>query len=137
LKEAERVLVEGGGIVAVEPYWSPVARFVYKNIHVEPYDDRAPTWLIGGGPMSGSNQALSYLLLKRDREEFEKLFPHLKLVYERPFGFIRYMATGGIWLRPMLPDFAFPILKYVEYALRPVMPLLAIHHIFVWKKVSR
>lgn len=135
LREAERVLVSGGGVVCVEPYWSPVAKFVYKHMHVEPYDDRARTWLVSGDrPMSSSNQALSYLLLKRDRARFKKLFPHFQLVYQRPFGFIRYMATGGIWLSPKLPPFAFGFLKFIEYLLRPIMPLVGIHHIFAWKK---
>lgn len=137
LREAERVLVPGGGIVCVEPYWSPVARFVYRHIHFEPYDEHAPNWLVQSGhPGSSSNQALSYLLLKRDREQFRKLFPHFKVVYDRPFGFIRYMATGGIWVAPMLPGIVFTLLKYIEYALQPLMPLVGISHMFVWKKVS-
>ncbi len=135
LREAERVLVPGGGIVCVEPYWSPVATFVYKHVHVEPYDEHASTWLLPGDrPMSSSNQAMSYLLLKRDREEFKKQFPHFRLVCQRPFGCIRYMATGGIWLNPLLPEWTFVVLKCIEYLLRPVMSVLAIHHIFVWKK---
>lgn len=135
LREAQRVLVEGGGIVCVEPYWSPVAKFVYTHIHVEPYNDRASTWLLDGShPMSSSNQAMSYLLLKRDREQFKKLFPRFQLVYERPFGFMRYIATGGIWLTPKVPQCAFGVLKCIEYVLQPLMPLLAIHHIFAWKK---
>lgn len=134
-KEADRVLPAGGGIVMVEPYWSPLAKYTYKNIHPEPFDELSPDWkLAESGPMSGSNQALSYILLKRDKDKFQKLFPQFELVYHRPFGFIRYIATGGIWLDQKLPDFAFPVLKGFEYIISPLMPLVGLHHYFVLKK---
>lgn len=137
LQEANRVLKVGGGIVCVEPYWGPFGRFVYKNLHPEPFDMNAKEWnLDGDNPMTSSNQAMSYLLLKRDRELFEKKFPNFKLVYNKQFGFIRYMMTGGIWLNKKLPDFMFTVLKYFEKLISPLMPLLAIHHVFVLKKVK-
>lgn len=134
-KEADRVLKPGGGIVCVEPYWSPIAKFLYKNIHPEPFDESAEKWELDlEGPMSGSNQALSYILLKRDKEKFKRKYPQFSLEYQKPFGFIRYIATGGIWLKPKLPEFMFPILKGFEYILTPIMPFIAIHHIFVLRK---
>ncbi len=135
--EADRVLISGGGLVMVEPYWSPLAKYLYKNIHPEPFDEYASVWqLEKSGPMSGSNQALSYLLLKRDKEKFQKLFPQFKLVYHKPFGFIRYIATGGIWLDQKLPNFAFPALKAFEYIISPIMTLVGLHHYFVLKKIK-
>lgn len=132
LKEAIRTTAPGGGIVLVEPYWSPVAKFLYKHVHPEPFDENAKSWTLEqGGPMSGSNQALSYILLKRDRKEFQEKFPELELVYDRPFGCVRYMATGGLWLKPKLPSFLFTVLKYVEMLCQPLMGLIGIHHIFV------
>lgn len=137
LREANRVLKVGGGIICVEPYWSPVAKFMYKNVHPEPFDEKAKDWLVEGGkPMTSSNQALSYILLKRDRQKFAELFPEFKLAYRKRFGFMRYMMTGGLWLPPKLPEWAFPMLKTMEYFLWPVMPLVAIHHLFVWKKIK-
>ena len=87
--------------------------------------------------MSKSNQALSYLLLRRDRAEFQKKFPQFTLVYQKPFGFIRYMATGGLYLKQKIPTFLFPVLKAMEFLLQPLMGLLALHHVFVLKKTDR
>lgn len=79
----------------------------------------------GGGAMSGSNQALSYILLKRDREEFDKLFPDLKVVYKKPFNCLH--SCGGMWLKPKLPEFMFGALKYVEKCCAPLMYLFGFH----------
>lgn len=137
LKEASRVLKPGGGIICVEPYWGPLATFIYKKMHPEPFDKETPKWeLDKRNPMTESNQAISYLILKRDREKFRTIFPEFQIVYRKRFGFLRYMMTGGLWLNQKLPDFMFPILKYIEIMLTPLMPLLAIHHIFVIKKIK-
>lgn len=133
--EAKRVLKKGGGIIAVETYYSPLARFIYKNIHPEPFDEHALDWKISGNtPMTSSNQALSYLLLKRDKKLFEKQFPDFHLVYQKPFGFMRYILTGGLWLEQKCPDWIFPVLKAIERMLSPFMVFIGLHHIFVLKK---
>ena len=135
--EANRVLKKGGGIIVVETFYSPFARFIYKNIHPEPFDDHAPDWKIHGHtPMTSSNQALSFLLLKRDRKRFEKRFPCFHLVYNKPFGFIRYMLTGGVWLKQIGPDWIYPVLRIIELFLSPLMFFIGLHHIFVLKKGS-
>ena len=136
LQEATRVLKSGGGMVCIEPYWGLVARFLYKNLHPEPFDEKAAEWNLTepSGPMSGSNQALSYIMLKRDRALFLKKHQPFEIIRSKRFGFIRYFCTGGIWLNQILPDFCFPFLKVIEVALKPFMPLLAIHHVFILRK---
>lgn len=137
LDEANRVLKIGGGIICLEPYWSPFAKLLYKKVHPEPFDEDAKEWTLdGNNPMTSSNQAMSYILLKRDRSKFNQLYPQFKLIRLKRMSFIRYMMTGGIWLKPKAPGWAFPILKYIEVLLTPLMPLFAIHHIFILKKVS-
>jgi len=131
--EAQRVLKPGGGIICVEPYWSPLAKWIYKNVHPEPFDEHATDWLVHGNTPTSSNQAMSYLLLVRDNKKFREMYPGLTLVYQKRFGFLRYMMTGGVWLKPKLPDWGFTVLKYVEKVLTPLMPLVALHHVFVWK----
>ncbi len=134
--EAVRVLKPGGAIVAIEPYWSPLAKFLFTHCHEEPFDDKAVAWEFPStGPMSGANQALSYLVLKRDHAQFKTEFPKLELSYRRSFGFLEYIATGGIWRPQLAPDFLFGLLHWMDdVLLAPLMPALAIHHIFVLNK---
>lgn len=133
-KECERVIKPGGGMVFVEPYWGPFAKFLYKHVHPEPFDEKAKNWKLDStGPMSGSNQALSYILLKRDKDSFINEFPNFEIKYQKPFNCLRYVATGGIWLKQKLPNFMFPVLKRIEGLMTPIMPIVGIHHIFVIK----
>ena len=67
LTESIRTITDGGGVVCVEPYWSLLACYMYKKMHPEPFDKKAYNWTLdSSGPMSGSNQALSYILIKRE-----------------------------------------------------------------------
>lgn len=135
LLEVRRCCKHGGGCVIVEPYWSPVGKFFYKHLHPENYDDKVKKWNFeSSGAMSGANQALSYILLKRDRKIFDAKYPDLSVVYDRPFNGLRYIATGGLWLRPYLPEFMFPVLTKLEKTFWPLMYLFGIHHVFVIKK---
>ena len=78
--EAIRVLHPGGGIILIEPYYGPWARFLYPRLFAtERYDEHQPSWIgVGQGPMAGANQALSYIVFKRDREHFSRVFPSSK-----------------------------------------------------------
>ena len=138
LKEADRVLKNGGVIICIEPYWGPLATFIYKNMHPEPFDKKALSWNLeecaDKKQMIRSNQALSYLLLKRDKDEFKRIFPQLELIYQKPFGFIRYFFTGGVWLERKLPDFCFPIFEVFEEIISPLMFIFGLHHVFVLRK---
>jgi SAM-dependent methyltransferase len=135
--EVSRVVRPGGGVVMLEPYYGPVAGLLYRHIHPEPFDDKALNWKLpreNSGPMTGSNQAVSYLVFRRDYKKFKYLYPDLSLVYQEPCLFLRYMATGGCWLNRLLPEFVFPVLKGVEVLLKPFMRFLALAHIIVVKK---
>ena len=69
LKEAERCLKKGGKIVMIEPGDSPFSRFIYKRFHHEMYDDKRDWTFPATGPLSGSNQALPYIVFNRDRKK--------------------------------------------------------------------
>lgn len=137
LNEVMRTCKIGGGCVLVEPYWSLAGKFFFKYLHPENFDDKAKEWSFKSeGAMSSANQALSYIILKRDRKIFEQRYPKLKVQYDRPFNGLRYIATGGIWLKPYFPDFLFPILAKFEDFVWPLMYIFGLHHIFVIRKME-
>lgn len=134
-EEVNRCVHSGGGCVLVEPYWSPLGKFCFKHLHSEAYDDKQKDWkLNSSGPMSGANQALSYIILKRDRKIFNQKYPNLEVIYDRPFNGISYLSTGGIWLKPYLPDKVVVVLNKLEQIFWPFMYLFGVHHMFVIRK---
>jgi SAM-dependent methyltransferase len=135
-RELIRVLRPGGGTVMIEPYHGPLARVVYKRLFKsENFDIDDPSWQTAAGPMSRANQALSYIVFRRDRALFERSYPQLEIVDERPLSnYIRYIASGGLNFRQIVPDFMTPAMKGVEFALQPLSKILALHHLVVLRK---
>lgn len=136
-KELERTLVPGGGCILIEPYHGPLARFLFRRLFdSEPFDPDQPGWTTPTtGAMSAANQALSYIVFARDRSLFEARHPDLKVVREFPLGsYLRYLVSGGLNFRPLLPDFFAPALRGGELILTPAKRLLALHHVIVLRK---
>jgi methyltransferase family protein len=136
LSELDRVCRPGGGAVLVEPYFGPVSSFIHKRLYpTEFFDKSGPLVRPPAGPMSGANQALSYIVFVRERQAFERSFPRLQVVHMEPLpNYIRYFVSGGINFRQLLPDATIPLLKAAESTLSFLSPLLAIHHVLVLRK---
>jgi SAM-dependent methyltransferase len=136
LAEVDRACAPGGGAVLVEPYFGPVASFIFKRLHPsEGFDKAGPIVRPRAGPMSGANQASSYIVFVRERQTFERSFPGLELVHMDPLSnYIRYIVSGGINFRQLLPDATIPLLKATEFALSPLRRWLSIHHVLVVRK---
>jgi SAM-dependent methyltransferase len=78
LGEVIRVLPKGGKVVIVEPWVSRWSRWVYPHFHHEPFEPQTIKWdFPSTGPLSGSNQALPWIVFERDRRMFENEFPQL------------------------------------------------------------
>ena len=135
--ELERVLPQGGGAILLEPYYGPVASFLYKRLFAtEGYDKHYLSWETPvDGPMNGANHALSYLVFVRDRALFERQHPGLKIVHEeRCNNYAKYLLSGGLNFRQLCPDWASPLIGAVQWLLRPFSRLLALHHVVVLRK---
>lgn len=135
--EAVRVLKPGGGVILIEPYYGLCASFLFKRLFSsEGFDKEMPGWTVPmNGPMNGANQALSYLVFKRDRAEFERQFPSLELVHTEPLGnYLRYLLSGGLNFRQLIPDAAIPAIRLLERLAYPLNRWLALHYVLVLRR---
>jgi SAM-dependent methyltransferase len=124
--EAQRCLRPGGRILMVEPWVSGWSRFVYTKLHHEPFRPDADQWAFPSrGPLSGANGALPWIVFVRDRSAFEAEFACLKLEEIRPFMPVRYLLSGGVGMRSLMPRFTFPFWRWLEGRLNGSMPRLA------------
>lgn len=138
-KELERTLKVGGGAILIEPFHGPFAAFLYRRLFKsEGFDMQFPSWETPStGPMNGANQALSYIVFVRDREAFERNHPGLEIVHQEICGnYLRYLISGGLNFRQLLPDALIPVLKVTEKLLHPLRRVLALHHIVVLRRTS-
>jgi SAM-dependent methyltransferase len=124
--EATRCVRPGGVVSAIEPWVSAWSSFVYGRLHHEPFRPDAPEWEFpAAGPLSGSNQALPWILFERDRARFEAEFPGWRVEVVRPFMPFRYLASGGVGLRALSPAWSTPAWRGIERLAAPWMRSLA------------
>lgn len=97
--EALRTLKEGGVVVVCDPYWGILAKFVYRFFHPEPFNGSAKEWRFTPEGPWDSNQALLWILLRRDRKKFEERFPELTITEYPALLGLSYGLSGGVFGR--------------------------------------
>ncbi|MDQ1306315.1 MAG: hypothetical protein QG671_2147 [Actinomycetota bacterium] len=103
LDEAVRCLEVGGAVVACEPYWGPLSAAIYRAFHPEPFNRRAKSWSSGSADPWDSNQALLWIMLRRDRSRLTTRWPMLQI---EEFGCTlgpSYLLSGGVFGRTPIP----------------------------------
>jgi len=124
--EAVRCLRPGGKILMIEPWVTPWSRFVYRRFHHEPFLPEAQDWSFPlTGPLSGANGAIPWIVFVRDRKLFESEFPELRIEKVVPFLPFRYLVSGGVGMRSLMPGFTHPLWAVLERVLEPQMSSLA------------
>jgi SAM-dependent methyltransferase len=122
LAEAVRCLQPGGVVVMIEPWVTPWSRLVYKRLHHEPFQPKASTWESPHkGPLSGANTALPWIIFERDRTQFEREFPELQIRFVEPCMPFKYLVSGGVSSRSLMPGWAFGLWRRIEGCLLPWM----------------
>lgn len=135
--ELERTLVPGGGAIMIEPNAGWFASLLYPRLFAsEGFDKTAVSWDAAvTGPMSGANQALSHLVFDRDLDAFQSLHPSLEIVHRDVLtNYLRYLVSGGLNFRALLPGASSGVLRAVERALSPWRRGLGLHRVVVLRK---
>jgi SAM-dependent methyltransferase len=126
LRESARCITPGGAIVMTEPWVTPWSKFIYRNFHHEPFEPGATTWEFPAtGPLSGANGALPWILFHRDREIFQREFPQWRIESIVPLMPLRYLLSGGVTLRTLVPNFSYPLWRALDHLLATRMAMFA------------
>lgn len=120
LREATRCLKTGGRVLMIEPANTLWSRFVYSRFHHEPFNPTAGWSFESSGPMSSANGALPWIIFCRDRIRFEREFPALRIREVRPHTPLRYVLSGGLSFRQLVPGIFAPLVCGAELILAPV-----------------
>ena len=135
LRGAARAVRPGGVVAMIEPWVTAWSRFVYGQLHDEPFLPETRDWdFHGEGPLSGANGALPWIVFERDRERFEAEFPEWRVESVRLLMPFRYLLSGGLSMRSLMPGAAFGFWRAVERAATPVMSRVAMFAMIVLRR---
>ena len=135
-QEASRCLKPDGIIAMVEPWLSRWSSLIYRKLHHEPFDQHSATWTFPDqGPLSGANGALPWIIFQRDRTTFERNFPDSRIEVVRPMMPFRYLVSGGVSMRSLMPALFTPAWKAIESGLSPWMDSLGMFAFIAIRKV--
>ena len=96
LRSAEKSLLLGGRIIMVEPSNNIWSRLIYRLVGHEKFDTEQINWEFeSNDPLLDSNQALSWIIFKRDYKKFKKLFPKFILIKKKSMMPLSYLLSGG------------------------------------------
>ncbi|MFA6185805.1 MAG: class I SAM-dependent methyltransferase [Phycisphaerae bacterium] len=123
-REACRCLRPGGKIVMIEPANTLWGRFIYKNFHHEAFDEKAGWQMESTGPLSSANGAVPWIIFNRDRKIFENEFPELQILKISFHTPLRYLISGGLTLRQLLPGCCYGLVAGLEWLLSPANNIL-------------
>lgn len=106
LKEASRVLVDGGKIIAIEPYTGKFAYYFWNYLHHEPVDLKFN--ILKGSPVKqepfDSNQAIPYLIFK-NFDKIKPTVPNFEIIHIEYFDLLYYALSGGFSKPNLVPFF--------------------------------
>ncbi|MBE9139848.1 class I SAM-dependent methyltransferase [Nodosilinea sp. LEGE 07088] len=112
-------LKPGGKVVMIEPANTAWSRLIYTNFHHEPFLTDGGWGFDQGGPLSGANMAIPWIIFCRDRQRFEQEYPELLICDLQMHTPFRYLLSGGLSLRQLLPSWSYGLILGLEKLLTP------------------
>jgi SAM-dependent methyltransferase len=135
LDEATRCVRAGGRVIMLEPWNTPWARFIYRRLHHEPFEPFAHEWgFDGSGPLSDANGALPWIVFQRDREQFLAEYSQWKIVNIHETMPFRYLVSGGVSMRSLMPGWSFTSWRVLEGCLSPLRGVLGMFAVITLEK---
>ncbi len=135
--EAARCVRPGGRVAMLEPWVTPWSRLVYTHLHHEPFAPQAANWQLSGqGALSDANGALPWILFQRDRHRFAARHPQWRIAHLRPCMPFRYLLSGGVSMRALVPAASFSLWRALETLLSPWMDTLGMFALIVLERTS-
>ena len=115
LSEAVRVLKHGGKLVMIEPWLSSWSKWIYSNLHSEPFEVTGG-WRLADykGPLSSANGALPWIVFERDLKKLNLTYPEVvnkNIELMMPFS---YLISGGVSMRSLLPGLLYKLVRFLE-----------------------
>lgn len=104
LDESMRCLAPGGAVLVCDPYWGPMASFIYRFLHPEPFDRRQADWRFDAEDEWDSNQALLWIALRRDRPRLARRWPGFRVEEHGALLGPSYALSGGVFGRTPVPS---------------------------------
>jgi SAM-dependent methyltransferase len=135
-QEMQRCLKVGGKVVMIEPANTIWSRFIYSKFHHEPFDTRGGWGFEEGGPLSGANMAIPYIIFERDIQQFREEFPNFKICSTSVHTPFRYLISGGLSFRQLLPSFTYPLVSFGEFLLTPLNRFLGMFMTIELEKIN-
>ena len=120
LREIDRCLKIHGRMIMIEPANTFWGRIVWKNFHHEPFNPRGGWSFDGNDPLFSANGALPWIVFDRDRERLHREFPSLRVLSLKPHSPLRYLLSGGVSMKQLLPSCFYPVVKGIETIMSPL-----------------
>ncbi len=125
-KEIQRCFKTHGKIIMIEPANTLFSRFIYTNFHHEPFEPKGDWGFEESGPLSGANMAILYIIFHLDLKQLLEEFPEFKITSIKIHTPFRYLLSGGLSFRQLLPSWSYNLIVLLEFILTPLNSFLGI-----------
>lgn len=135
--EAQRVLVENGKIVMIEPSMTFFGKWIRKLFHHENLDVKAFWEIPGDDPIMDANLANPWIIFKRDIKIFREEFPGLELIEYYSHTPLMYLLSGGANRKSIVPGGFLKLIIFIEKLISPLNEIFGYSATIVVKRIKK